>query len=477
MQRGTMRDSKASPTRTACALMLALLLPAAAGATTKGPDAGGYTATNATVYSFVDIAGGSGGASVLADTDDGTAALRLPFSFRFYGQAYPFVCVSSNGALYFVADSAACSFNDFANVDVTSVTPPGDRPALMPLWSDLTFQVPGAGAVYYQTLGAAGNRTFVVEWKNAYPQGSPNPVTFQVLLAEVTGQILFQYRNVALGPGNPATKGGQATIGIRNAAALGTGAQIAWSFQAPVVEDESALLFSTATTDGPPVTTAALNGPAGSNGWYRGTVRVTLSATDAGGPVASTRYRIDGGALRRYSAPFQVSGDGTHSVSFFSIDGAGHSEAPKTVAIKIDGTAPSVSVKVAPATLWPANGKTVKVVVSGTIADGTSGIDPATLRYSVDDEYGQVEPSGSLTVSANGRYSVNVFLVASRKGNDRDGRTYKITVEAKDKAGNSERDKAVVTVPHDRDDDHGHGDHDDDHDHDRDRDHDGDHRD
>ena len=48
---------------------------------TKGPDAGGYTASDATVYSFVDISGGSGGASVLSGTDDGVVALTKKFSF------------------------------------------------------------------------------------------------------------------------------------------------------------------------------------------------------------------------------------------------------------------------------------------------------------------------------------------------------------------------------------------------------------
>ena len=46
---------------------------------TKGPDAGGYSATDSTVYSLVDISGPSGGASVLSGTDDGVVALTIPF--------------------------------------------------------------------------------------------------------------------------------------------------------------------------------------------------------------------------------------------------------------------------------------------------------------------------------------------------------------------------------------------------------------
>jgi len=240
--------------RAALAALLALV-PVAVSATTRGPDAGGYIGTDSIVYSFVDIAG-SGGASVLAGTDDGTAVLTLPFAFHFYGHSYGMVCVSSNGAMYFIANAGACNgFNDFANTDLTSTAPPNDPPGVFPFWSDLTFQVAGAGAVVYQTHGAPGSRRFVVQWQRAYPQGSPNPVTFQVILSEAGSRIVFQYKTVALGAGNPASLGRQATIGIRNAAALVTHEQLGWSFNAPVVGDSTALLFAGDTTA--PVITAS----------------------------------------------------------------------------------------------------------------------------------------------------------------------------------------------------------------------------
>ena len=231
--------------------LVAGLLTAAVAATTKGPDAGAYTGTDATTFSFVDITGASGGIAVLGGTDDGTVALALPFAFKFYGQVYPFVCVSSNGALYFAAADSDCTgILDFANTDLSSVAPPGDRPGLLPLWSDLTFQVAGAGAVFYQTLGNAGSRRFVVQWNDAFPQGSPDPVTFQVILGEAGNTVLFQYKTVSLGAGNAASNGAHATIGIRNSGALNTNQQIAWSFAAPVLADNTAILFSGTPTPG-----------------------------------------------------------------------------------------------------------------------------------------------------------------------------------------------------------------------------------
>jgi hypothetical protein len=216
-----------------------------AWAATKGPDGGGYSGTDETVSSFVDVSGASGGVAVLAGSDDGLAALTLPFTFRFYGQPFTIVCVSSNGALYFVTTAGACSgFTDFANTDLSAATVPGDLPAVLPLWTDLTFDYAGAGAVYYAGLGSAGSRRFVVQWQNAYPQGSPNPVTFQAILAEGANSVLFQYKSVALGGSNPARHGALATVGIRNAGAPANQQQIAWSYNAPVINDDSALLFA-----------------------------------------------------------------------------------------------------------------------------------------------------------------------------------------------------------------------------------------
>jgi hypothetical protein len=58
-----------------------------------------------------------------------------------------------------------------------------------------------------------------------------------------------------------------------------------------------------------------------------------------------------------------------------------------------------------------------------------------------------VEPSGSLTLGQDGRYTATIPLQASRHGNDLDGREYIITVYAKDNAGNTGSAATGVTVP------------------------------
>jgi YVTN family beta-propeller protein len=120
---------------------------------------------------------------------------------------------------------------------------------------------------------------------------------------------------------------------------------------------------------------------------------------------------------------------------------------PEAVAIAlvvVDTTPPAITVAASPATLSPPNGKLVDVRVSGMITD-ESGVQAIT--YQVIDEYGQIQPSGSVTPEADGSYAFTVQLQASRRGNDQDGRRYTIIVSATDYAGNHGRASATVTVP------------------------------
>lgn len=340
VRRGTMRHLRITLTGMQRAVLIASFIAAAPSvirAIARGPDAGGYAATDATIYSFLDISGASGGTSILAGTDDAAAALTLPFTFQFYGHGYTLVCVSSNGALYFASNPGTCNgIVDFANTDLTTTATPGDTPALLPFWSDLSFQVPGAGAVFYQTLGAPGSRRFVVQWNNAYPDASANPVTFQAILSEGTNNVLFQYKTVALGAGNPATNGGQASIGIRDAAALTNHHQLQWSFDAPVLGDSTALIFSSASA---PVAPAIV--VTGGAFTYDGNSHAaTATATGTGGAAVSGSFSFSysPGGL---STP--VNG-GVYGVtaSFTSTD-PGYTNGTGTATITINRATPTIT--------------------------------------------------------------------------------------------------------------------------------------
>jgi probable HAF family extracellular repeat protein len=116
---------------------------------------------------------------------------------------------------------------------------------------------------------------------------------------------------------------------------------------------------------------------------------------------------------------------------------------------EVDTTPPVITVAASPATLWPPNGQQVAVTVSGTITDedGGSGVKVGSAAYVVMDEYGQIQPKGSVTLKSNGSYSFTISLQASRNGNDPDGRHYTIAVSANDNAGNLGVASATVTVP------------------------------
>jgi probable HAF family extracellular repeat protein len=123
------------------------------------------------------------------------------------------------------------------------------------------------------------------------------------------------------------------------------------------------------------------------------------------------------------------------------------------IATPIATLPPVVTITATPKTLWPPNGKMVPVSVSGTITDnepGGTGVDAGTASFEVKDEYGSVQPSGDITLDANGNYTFTIQLQASRHGNDRDGRQYTITVRALDTAGNEGSAATSVIVPHDQ---------------------------
>ena len=79
-----------------------------------------------------------------------------------------------------------------------------------------------------------------------------------------------------------------------------------------------------------------------------------------------------------------------------------------------DTTAPAITISASPTTLRPPNGQLVPVTVSGTITDEPGGTWVQTSTYRIIDEYGQIQPSGSITL-VKGQYT---FTVALREHGD-----------------------------------------------------------
>jgi cytochrome c len=169
-----------------------------------------------------------------------------------------------------------------------------------------------------------------------------------------------------------------------------------------------------------PVTTATTD-PAtpGASGWYTAPVTVTLAAADESSGVASTEYSVDGGAFTAYGEPFAVSGDGSHEVRYRSTDAAGNVEEARTLAVKVDATAPLTAAQFAPPNDAGWSDGAVPVTLSA--ADDTSGV--AGTEYSVDG--GAWTPyTGPVDVSGDG--------------------THTVAYRSSDKAGNAETEKAAT---------------------------------
>ncbi len=93
-------------------------------------------------------------------------------------------------------------------------------------------------------------------------------------------------------------------------------------------------------------TVSITTSPAAANGrsnWFTAPVTVTLAGAGGTGNLA-VEYRIGNGAWTAYTAPFRVSADGVTLVQARATDGAGKTSAVETVTIKMDATAPTLSI-------------------------------------------------------------------------------------------------------------------------------------
>ena len=110
-------------------------------------------------------------------------------------------------------------------------------------------------------------------------------------------------------------------------------------------------------------------------------------AGDTSSGVAATRYSIDGGAATRsgaapiyfsvgaaaaqlYASPFQVSGDGSHVVSYWAVALSGSESVHQSGFVNIDSKAPKALGKAARVK----HGKSVKLKVQASDAAPSSGI-------------------------------------------------------------------------------------------------------
>ena len=122
-----------------------------------------------------------------------------------------------------------------------------------------------------------------------------------------------------------------------------------------------------------------------------------------------------------------------------------------TFDVTIDRSAPGGTLAADPAEITPPDNRMTPVTLGGNLTDLGTGI--ASVTFRVIDEYGEVQPAvESLTAAGETAltFSRTFELQASRRGHDRDGRTYTLEAVVTDRACNVTTLTTSVVVAHDQ---------------------------
>lgn len=184
-----------------------------------------------------------------------------------------------------------------------------------------------------------------------------------------------------------------------------------------------------------PVTTAS----GVPSGWASQAVQVVLTASDAGTGVARTEYHLGDDSWRAYTGPVRVDREGESVLTFRSVDRAGNVEESRSVAVRIDTTAPTLTVTPNPDRLWPPNHKLVPVEISLKAADAG----PVTVAL-VSITSSSAGVKDDVRDASYGTADTSFALRAERDGGST--RVYRITYRVVDRAGNATVAHTQVSV-------------------------------
>jgi hypothetical protein len=126
----------------------------------------------------------------------------------------------------------------------------------------------------------------------------------------------------------------------------------------------------------PPVISLSEAGRLGQNGWYVSSTTISAEVSDNLSGVASTQYRVDGGAWQE--GDFVTVEEGIHTIDFQAFDAAGNNAQISSQEIHVDLTPPASNFDAA------LNGSVFSgmVTVGGTASDETSGVN--VVDFSLD---------------------------------------------------------------------------------------------
>ncbi len=212
----------------------------AAPSSSGGPDQFGYTWDDTVSFGWKDA---TSGIAIWADEyhdDEVSDPITLPFTFKYYENAYTQVYVSTNGLLGF--DSSL----DERGASYENLPIPTDyeypQNIIAPFWDDLVVYLnePTPSGVYYASGSDAHGNYFVVEWYQVSKTGSTDLLTFEVILY-ANGDIFFQYWDV-----NGSLD--EASIGIEDGDGV-DGLQVHYNGTGRTPEDNLAIQFTRPAPD------------------------------------------------------------------------------------------------------------------------------------------------------------------------------------------------------------------------------------
>lgn len=135
---------------------------------------------------FTDI---SATGTPTALSDDGNIGVTMPFPISFQGIMVTDLTIGNNGGVILGTTGGSVGTSG----SVTTATN-----GLYPFWDDLDTE---EGDVYYETVGTAPNRIFIIQYE-ARPHYSGvvgQSITFQIQIEEATHEIYYVYEDVVFG--------------------------------------------------------------------------------------------------------------------------------------------------------------------------------------------------------------------------------------------------------------------------------------
>ena len=253
-----------------------------------------------------------------------TKTVSLPFTFRFYGEDYSSISISSNGWISF-GETEIASFRNYAIPG-----PGGPSPMLAVFWDD--HRTTGGGDIY--TYYDEESDAFIVQWDDmdTYFNGSDN--TFQAILYNSSvppnndSEIRLQYKefnNTSVGSfsGYTPIHGGYCTIGIEDKTGE-KGLQYTFNNNYPVsgrtLGDDMSLFITTMSPQSNPFPNLYYEPSAISEILQPGeTVEQTVTIENSGDPGSLLSYSV----IKEYpvqGTPYEVTGGGPDDYGYFWTD-------------------------------------------------------------------------------------------------------------------------------------------------------------